>query len=116
SFAKIRESRPEATQPEPVGVFIHDESPYGVRDLAGGVGDWTSTAVDGQPLPDLSAEGTQAADERQAFYRGGNFGASSLQHMRYPTALRSRMPGIGFRVALDLDPAQSSALVVTALT
>ena len=116
SFAKIRESRPEATQPEPVGAFVQDESPHGVRDLAGGVGDWTSTAVDGRPLPELSAEGSPGADERQAFYRGGNFGASSLQHMRYPTALRSRMPGIGFRIALDLDPALSSDLVVTPLT
>ncbi len=115
SFAKIRESRPEATQPEPVGAFVHDESPYGVRDLAGGVGDWTSTAVDGGELPDLAAEGTPVADERQAFYRGGNFGASSLQHMRYPTALRTRLPGIGFRIALDLDPALSSDLVLTPL-
>ncbi len=116
AFAKLRESRPEATQPEPVGAFVHDESPYGVRDLAGGVGDWTSTAVDGGRLPDLSAEGSVTTDGRQAFYRGGNFGASSLQHMRYPTALRTRQTGIGFRVALDLDPTASSDLQVTSLT
>jgi len=116
SFAKLRESRPEATQPEPIGAFVHDESPYGVRDLAGGVGDWTSTAVDGLPLPGLAAQGSPEAEERQAFYRGGHFGASSLLHMRYPTALRSRNPGIGFRLALDLDPAFTSRLDVSPLT
>jgi serine/threonine-protein kinase len=115
SLAKLRESRPEATQPEPVGAFVHDESPYGVRDLAGGVGDWTSTSADGRPLPDLSEEGTPDADERQAFYRGGNFGTATLTHMRYPTAVRSRQAGTGFRLAMDLDATLSSGLAVAPL-
>jgi formylglycine-generating enzyme required for sulfatase activity len=116
SLAKLRESRPEATQPEPVGAFVRDESPYGVRDLAGGVGDWTSTSTDGASLPELSSEGMPDVEERQAFYRGGSWGASTLTHMRYPTALRSRHTGVGFRLALDLDPEQSSRLEIAPLT
>ncbi len=57
SFAKFRESRPEASQPEPVGAFPLDASPYGVRDLAGGVGDWTATMVDGRTRPQARRRG-----------------------------------------------------------
>ncbi len=114
SFAKLRESRPEAPQPEPVGAFVHDESPYGVRDLAGGVGDWTCTAADGTRLSIAEGESSES-DERVAFHRGGSWGTSILTHMRYPTALRSRYTGVGFRLALDLDPGASSDLAVAAL-
>ena len=37
----MRESRPAVPYPEPSGAFPFDESPYGVRDLGGGVADWT---------------------------------------------------------------------------
>ena len=40
SFCKMRDSRAEAAMPEAVGAFESDVSPYGVRDLAGGVADW----------------------------------------------------------------------------
>ncbi len=41
TFCKMRFSRPETPpQPEPVGRFDDDVSPYGVRDLAGGVQEW----------------------------------------------------------------------------
>jgi serine/threonine-protein kinase len=40
SFCKMRESRPGSPAPEPSGRFADDVSPYGVRDLAGGVADW----------------------------------------------------------------------------
>ena len=113
AFAKLRESRPEAPQPEPVGAFSLDESPYGVRDLAGGVGDWTSTSVDGAALPTLAAEGSAAADERQAVWRGGNWGSSATgQAMRYPMKLTARSGGVGFRLALSLDQNDGSELVV----
>ena len=35
-------SRPTNPVPEPVGLFADDESVYGVRDLAGSVGEWTA--------------------------------------------------------------------------
>jgi serine/threonine-protein kinase len=44
AFCKMRDSRPDAARPEPVGAFALDESPYGVRDLAGGVASWTAAA------------------------------------------------------------------------
>jgi eukaryotic-like serine/threonine-protein kinase len=40
SFCKMRESRPGLPMPEPSGAFAEDVSPYGVRDLAGGVAEW----------------------------------------------------------------------------
>ena len=43
SFCKMRSSRGARRAPEPVGSFPSDVSVYGVRDLAGGVRDWTTT-------------------------------------------------------------------------
>ncbi|MFU8803836.1 MAG: protein kinase domain-containing protein [Bradymonadaceae bacterium] len=40
TFCKMRFSRPDLPQLEPVGVFVDDTSPYGVRDLAGGIQEW----------------------------------------------------------------------------
>ena len=40
TFCKMRTSRAEPTQLEPVGSFLHDVSPFGVRDLSGGVQEW----------------------------------------------------------------------------
>ncbi|MBA3394030.1 MAG: SUMF1/EgtB/PvdO family nonheme iron enzyme [Deltaproteobacteria bacterium] len=39
-FCKMCLSRPGTPSPEPIGTFESDVSPYGVRDLAGGVADW----------------------------------------------------------------------------
>ena len=104
SFAKLRESRPEASQPEPVGAFALDESPYGVRDMAGGIGDWTSTMIDGKPAPALADEGT-ATDNREAVWRGGAWSTTASQHapMRYTQMLHHRVGWVGFRVALSLE-------------
>src|SRR5262249_10275695 len=43
-FCKMVQSRPGQPRPEPSGAFAADESPYGVRDLAGGVADWVVSA------------------------------------------------------------------------
>ena len=40
TLCKMRDSRAGQRLPEPVGAFATDVSPYGVRDLAGGVRDW----------------------------------------------------------------------------
>ncbi len=45
SFCNVRGSHPADPSPLPVGTFTVDESPYGVRDLAGGVRDWVSGAL-----------------------------------------------------------------------
>jgi serine/threonine-protein kinase len=39
-FCKMRDSRPGAPSAEPIGAFEWDVSPYGVRDLGGGIADW----------------------------------------------------------------------------
>jgi eukaryotic-like serine/threonine-protein kinase len=47
-FCKMMSSRLGAPRPEPIGTFATDISPYGVRDMAGGIADWcTSTLADG---------------------------------------------------------------------
>lgn len=40
TFCKMRFSREELSQLEPVGIFSQDVSPYGVRDMAGGIQEW----------------------------------------------------------------------------
>lgn len=40
TFCKMRFSRKEPSQLEPVGTFAFDVSPFGVRDLSGGVQEW----------------------------------------------------------------------------
>jgi eukaryotic-like serine/threonine-protein kinase len=116
-FAKLRESRPEASQQEPVGAFPLDESPYGVRDLAGGVGDFTSTSVDGRPLPLLRDEGALEAGQRQAYFRGGTWASTAMtsRALRFSQMLRHRSAHLGFRLAMSLDPADSSSLAVDSM-
>jgi serine/threonine-protein kinase len=48
TFCKMRDSRAGGPSPEPVGAFLADESPYGVRDMAGGSRDWTSSTLGGE--------------------------------------------------------------------
>ena len=109
SFAKLRDSRPEASQPEPVGAFALDTSPYGVRDLAGGVSDWTSTSAVGQTLSDVRED---AAVELQGVYRGGNWSSAAVP-MRVTQRLHHRVGWVGFRLALSLDAHGSSSLTRT---
>jgi eukaryotic-like serine/threonine-protein kinase len=113
SFAKIRASRPEETQLEPVGAFPLDVSPYGVRDLAGGVCDWTATFVDGAPPPSLEEEGTEA-DERRAFHLGGHWGSAGEARGYFELTIRHRASLLGFRLALTLSEG-SSTLVDTSM-
>jgi formylglycine-generating enzyme required for sulfatase activity len=49
SFCKMRDSRRGLPGMEPVGVFMTDVSPFGVRDMAGGVSEWCSDLEAGLP-------------------------------------------------------------------
>jgi serine/threonine-protein kinase len=40
TFCKMRDSRPGTPVAEPIGAFEWDVSPYGVRDMGGGIADW----------------------------------------------------------------------------
>lgn len=104
AFAKLRESRPTLPAPEPVGAFAVDESPYGVRDLCGGVGDWTATMADGLPAPRISEVDDGGADYRVVVWRGGSWStATATSPMRYTQALRQTGAWIGMRLALSFD-------------
>jgi serine/threonine-protein kinase len=61
TFCKMRDSRPGPPTLEPVGAFQWDISPYGVRDLAGGVADWC--------IPDYRR--TAPREPREVVSRGG---------------------------------------------
>jgi len=81
TFAKMRDSRPGFSQPEAVGAFPLDESPYGVRDLGGGMAAWIAD-IHGE----LSAEAAAAEVEPPAgspleaagerIHRGGSWQSS----------------------------------------
>jgi len=107
-FAKLRESRPEPSQREPAGAFPLDVSPFGVRDVAGGVHDWTSTMNDGGAPPELGDEGD--AQERQALIRGGAWTLMRMEPRMGLGAYRTidRTGWVGFRLALDLPGPRSS--------
>lgn len=91
TFCKMRFSRPEKPpQPEPVGAFAEDVSPYGVRDLAGGVQEWC-----------------KSTDERDQFrqVKGGGWGQDErVSHMASTVEMLAgaRNSRIGFRLAYDL--------------
>jgi formylglycine-generating enzyme required for sulfatase activity len=61
TFCKMRDSRHGQPHAEPIGTFAWDVSPYGVRDLAGGVADWC--------IPDPRR--TAPREPREVVSRGG---------------------------------------------
>ncbi len=80
----------------PIGEFPADESPYGVRDLAGNVSDWTADLM--------------AADQAWRVARGGNWHGGEIyaragSRMGYePT---SPNDSFGLRVAISSEPSSS---------
>ena len=97
TFCKMRDSRPEPAQPEPIGAFEADASPYGVRDCAGGVREWV---VD-RPDPDVPIH----PDEQTCAVRGGawNEDAKSCRPTSRLRILRvARSTSLGFRLARDI--------------
>ncbi|HEX4516766.1 MAG TPA: bifunctional serine/threonine-protein kinase/formylglycine-generating enzyme family protein [Polyangiaceae bacterium] len=97
SFAKLRESRPEASQPEPVGAFPLDESPFGARDMTGGVQDWTSTPYVGDetPTPANDAQVTIRGATWTHVYVDRNIGRGGYR-------ASDRLGWVGFRTTLDI--------------
>jgi eukaryotic-like serine/threonine-protein kinase len=116
TFCHMRESRPFTNQPEPVGSFGFDESPYGVRDLAGGVREWVgdlhgerdAASCSGEDEPPPSLERGESTLRR---VRSGN---STSDHKWCRAASRSAFPallrgvGLGFRLAKTLTPPADS--------
>src|SRR5687768_236898 len=87
SFCKMRESRPGAPHPERRGAFEADVSPYGVRDLAGGVADWVRPTS--QEAGMMCTRGGAWTDHNEACRIG-----SRRTYLSFERSLR-----VGFRLA-----------------
>ena len=74
----MRVSRAIIQQPEPVGTFATDCSPYGVRDMAGGMREWVADVFGDKTWDQLDAEpepaaGTERADSGWRMARSGSW-------------------------------------------
>jgi serine/threonine-protein kinase len=110
TFCLMQGSRPFLPQAEPVGTFPTDCSPYGVRDMAGGVREWVgdihgerSTAeLDAEAEPP-SATARDASTERVV--RSGSW-VGTAEYCRSAARTRifalARASGLGFRLARTL--------------
>ena len=110
TFCKMRDSRPFAQQPEPIGTFPSDESPYGARDMAGGMREWVGDVVGQRTFAELDhepepAEGTERHESPWRAIRSGSW---SQDQMWARCASRggwyalTRGSGLGFRLAKSL--------------
>jgi sulfatase-modifying factor enzyme 1/protein kinase-like protein/PDZ domain-containing protein len=88
-----RPGLPADQRPEPVGRFARDESPYGVRDMAGGVLEWNGFGPSGQAMRP---------------WRGGSFRMVEQRYFRAASMSEGRVdhPGLhdGFRVVARSRP------------
>ena len=101
SFAKMGASRPDMTQPEPVGVFESDISPYGVRDLSGTIREWTSDVYDQVDLGQPASGDTAGA----RVIRGGCWALTQpfcRAAGRWQMAPDARNAAVGFRLVHDV--------------
>jgi eukaryotic-like serine/threonine-protein kinase len=92
SFCKMRDSRPGHPTPEPSGTFEADISPYGVRDLAGGISEWALSA--------RSATRT-SPPAREVVSRGGawcDWPADCVAYARRRYMEGERSARVGFRL------------------
>jgi serine/threonine-protein kinase len=110
TFCLMRASRPYLPQPEPVGTFPTDESPYGVRDLAGGVREWVADVYGERTWSETSAEPeplayTQRDASEWRVIRSGGW-AATPEYTRAAARMRffalTRATYLGFRVAHSL--------------
>ncbi len=63
SFCKMRDARPGPPIPEAIGAFPTDCSPYGVRDMAGGVVEWCAGPFDQHGVLGIQRGGFWMASE-----------------------------------------------------
>ena len=115
TFCKMRESRPGFPQPELVGAFPLDESPYGVRDVAGGMREWVADVSADGVESELSLEaalatvepapGTPRDEAGMRLVRGGAWCDAAINtraasRVRYFTLFRYTRIGLRVRAAL----------------
>jgi len=118
TFCLMRESRPHAPQPEPVGTFATDESPYGVRDMAGGMREWVGDIFGERSGEELAGEIEPAPDTPRgdSSFRRVRSGCWSADSKWARAASRgvglfalTRGTGLGFRCAKTLQPHTDAA-------
>lgn len=94
TFCKMKLSRNlPYPEPEPVGAFETDCSPYGVRDMAGGVREICVSDSDPDPVPVMRGG---------CWHDTGLFCRVAFRHVTQPEFVNT---GLGFRLAKDLDHA-----------
>ncbi|MCC7073990.1 MAG: SUMF1/EgtB/PvdO family nonheme iron enzyme [Deltaproteobacteria bacterium] len=93
SFCKMALSRPGRPQPEPVGSFPVDESPYGMRDAAGGIREWTDSFFD-------AGQETRAL-RGGAWYFNPHYCRLAFRHGYLPHIV---FTNFGFRLAKSAPP------------
>jgi formylglycine-generating enzyme required for sulfatase activity/tRNA A-37 threonylcarbamoyl transferase component Bud32 len=117
TFCLMRESRPFAQQPEPVGTFPTDESPYGARDMAGGMREWVADVFGEKTAEELAAEpepalGTERGESSWRQVRSGSWRADrswARAASRGGQFALTTGPGLGFRCARTLSPPRRKA-------
>jgi eukaryotic-like serine/threonine-protein kinase len=110
TFCLMRESRSYVPQPEPIGTFPTDESPYGVHDMAGGMREWVGDVVGDRSAADLEAEPEPRGDTPRddSSWRQTRSGSWNVDHKWARSASRGgtfaliRGTALGFRVAKTL--------------
>jgi serine/threonine-protein kinase len=99
SFCKMRESRPDLPAPEPCGTFPSDISPYGVRDMAGGIAEWVlPSAGDMSLISQIASRGGAWCDWRVDCYLGA----------RRAYFIEERSARVGFRLVREVQTAPPS--------
>jgi serine/threonine-protein kinase len=111
TFCKMRESRPFRPQPEPVGTFPVDTSPYGVRDMVGNVREWVGDIHGERTWLELSSEPEPELDAPEDTvtwrgFRSGNWvaiepGCRAASRARFPAL--TRYATLSFRIAHSLS-------------
>jgi serine/threonine-protein kinase len=112
TFALVRGSRAFAPQPEPVGTFPRDVSPYGIRDMAGGMREWVGDIFGEKTAAELEAEVRPSDDtpRGESGYRQSRASNWQADHKWARAASRAaiypllRGTGLGFRCAKTLTP------------
>ncbi|AUX25920.1 protein kinase [Sorangium cellulosum] len=111
TFCLMRSSRPFLSQPEPVGTFPIDTSPYGVRDMAGGVREWVADVHGERSWAETSRELELSVDAGGdappwRISRAGSW-AADAQQCRSASRARSfgvaRALNLSFRLAKPLS-------------
>ena len=95
SFCVMSESSPDAPDLPAIGSVPTDVSPYGVRDMAGGVRDWCSWDEGSDPLPGRYP------------IRGGSYGTVEIYcRCASRSIVEEEYVGshVGFRLVVKLDP------------